>query len=159
MASGNLAGVGAGAVLLNNRDNYAYDPDAKVWINERFQRIAEIIHDFDPSLSLVWIPEGQRDETDTKPYALCHEPAGQAPYIIFHLDEDDLDHRLIASIFQARSDADNLVAVIDAQEAAQKAVELKETMAMQEEEREKAKFLFNSPKHRINLGDGKVLDK
>lgn len=150
---------GYGAVLLGNSENYVYDPKSGEFINSKFQRVAEIIHDFDPTLSLVWIPQANRktEEEKKKPYALTHCPLGGEPYIIFFLDEEDLNEKLIATIFQARNNAENLNDILDAEEAARRAMNLREQMELHEQEMDKARFLARSPLHTINMGKGVIV--
>lgn len=151
--------MGYGAVLLGNSANYVYDPNSQEFVNAKFQRVGKIIHDFDPTLSLVWIPQANRktEEEKAKPYALAHTPLGEEPYIIFHLDEEDLHEGLIATIFQARKNAENLTDILDAEEAARQAMHLREQMDLREQELDRARFLARTPLNTIRLGNGQVL--
>lgn len=144
-----------GAQLLGRASSYVYDEGSKQWINASFQRIAELINDFDPQLKLAWNPEALVD--GGQPYALMHVPLGQEPYIIMHLDEEDINEKLLGTIFEARSNAKNLNEVLAAQDAATRAVQLKEQQALWEEEKDKAMFLLRTPLNTIRLGNGKVL--
>ena len=70
------------------------------FIDARHQRLAEIISDYSPNLSIVYIPEHDRDETDTKPFAILDTPSDtkQAPYIVRYLtprEMDDPEHILL----------------------------------------------------------------
>lgn len=90
-----------GALLANS---HVFDPGSGEWINEKFQRIAELIHDLSPELSLVWIPPAQREATDLEPYAILHSPIGREPYIIRYIKEEELDERVVHDLVTSSSD-------------------------------------------------------
>src|SRR5690606_41549331 len=91
--------------------------------------IAEIIQDYNPELSLMWIPPANRTDEDTKPYVVVHTQADGQQYPIFYLTEDELDHRVLGRIFAAdmkKHNPNNVMAEIEAYENAQKILEAKE---------------------------------
>lgn len=67
------------------------------------QRITEILQDYDPTLELRWIPPKDRNSFDTEPFAVWHNPVGLPSYMIMTLKEDQLDHRVLAAIFNANN--------------------------------------------------------
>lgn len=135
------------------------DPESGQWVNAKYQRIAEIINDFDPTLHLLWIPPANRDAGDSKPYALCQDQFGKNPYVVFYLHEAELDERIIARLFEARKMASGnvgaLAARLEAQEAAHELVQAKIRLEASELARDKANFLWNCPLHTLKM-DGKV---
>lgn len=147
-----------GAALLGN--SHVLDPDSGHFVNAKHQRLAELIMDFDPTLRLLWIPPENRDAGDTKPYAVgqvCFDRT--EPYIIFYIAEDELDHRVIAGLSEARRMAEgrigSLADRLDDQERAKKLLAAKEQVDLVEEARDKANFLWKTPKHTVRM-DGKV---
>lgn len=144
---------------LLSTDTPILDPDSGQWVNAKHQRIAEIINDFDPTLHLFWIPPATRDPGDSKPYALCQDQFGKAPYVIFYLHENELDERIIARLFEARRMASGnvgaLAARLEAQDAARELVQAKARLEASEIARDKANFLWNQPLHTVRM-DGKV---
>lgn len=143
-----------GAVILGN--NYVLDPDSGQWVNAEHQRIAELINDFDDTLTLAWIPPAARTSADTRPYAVMQDhPELPEPYVVMYLAEDELDHRVIARLYQARMAASgNLEAELEAARMAQEALEAKKRLDEAEEAADKARFLWNTPLHSPTM-DGK----
>ena len=145
------------SIAILGNDAPVLDPESNQWINVKHQRIAEIINDFDPTLHLLWIPPATRDFTDTKPYAVAQIRAeGDAPYIIFYLSEDQLDHRIIARLFESRRMADgnvgSLAQRLDDLDRAQEMVKQKENLEASEIAADKAKFLWKTHKHTVKMG-------
>jgi hypothetical protein len=143
----------ANEALLAN--SHVYDPDSDSWVNENFQRVAEIINDLDPTLRLLWIPPAQRLATDIEPYAVAQMRWGFEPYIIFYVKEEELDARVIAKLFDSRSD--DLNAKIDHMEAARKLMEAKQNEERLAEIGDRAYSMWHSPKHYYELGKGQRL--
>ncbi len=67
-------------------------------ISKDHQRIAEIISDYNPELSLAWIPTADRSEGE-KPYCVVHTMVDGSRYPVMFLDEAQLDHRVIAELY------------------------------------------------------------
>lgn len=67
-----------------------WDSESGAFISEKHQRMAEVLHDYNPNYSLVWIPPKNRDATDTKPYAIVDSTPGIAPYVMRYLSETDM---------------------------------------------------------------------
>lgn len=67
-----------------------WDSRSGAFLNADHQRLAEVLHDYDPTLSLVWIPPKNRDATDTKPYAIMGHNPRFGPHIIRFLSEEEM---------------------------------------------------------------------
>jgi hypothetical protein len=93
------------------------------------QRVAEILHDYDPSLSLVFVPADQRDGCDDFPYAVLCTQDGRAPYIVRRVRAEDMNEKLLSWIFYNDQTHGDPVASID---AAQEAIKLKRTMDLED---------------------------
>lgn len=132
-----------------------FDPHSGEWINEKFQRIAEIINDLSENLALVWIPPAQRQANDTQPYGVMHRnPATGEEYIFMYIPEDELDERVIAKILDSRSDT--LMERLNNMETAQELVRLKEQQDKYEQMHDMAKSMWRSPLHNYRI-NGRTL--
>lgn len=142
-----------GAVLLGET-HYEFDENGN-HISQKFSSIAELIADFFPTLRLMWIPSSERQPTNSKPFAIgdFHQGEMVEPQIIMVLTEDELDQRLIERLFIMQRNAQgDPRALIQAQEDAMKAYNLKQRMAVMEEVVDRAAFLWRTPYHTINMG-------
>ena len=137
---------------------YAFDSESGEFINENFQRIAEVIYDYNPELRLMWIPPKERTSQNHKPYGIAHYPSnGKPAYMVMVLGEDELNHTLIARLWTMQQNTPNLLSYLEAQETAAKALQLKEQKDAMEEAHDKAKSIFKTPLHSYRLGKDKVL--
>lgn len=69
-----------------------YDSSVHDFIDQKHQQLAEILHDYDPTLSLEFVPSLDRDEGDTKPFRIKQTPLdGRAPYIVRYLTPREMD--------------------------------------------------------------------
>ena len=137
---------------------YHYDTESGTFVSSRHMRIAEIIQDYNPELSLMWIPPANRTDEDTKPYVVVHTQSDGQQYPVFYLTEDELDHRVLGRIFAAdmkKHNPNNVMAEIEAYENAQKILEAKEYEDKMAEKADFAKSLLKSNLHTYRHG-GKV---
>lgn len=139
------------ALLANS---HIYDETSGQWINEKFQRIAEIIHDLSPSLALLWIPPSERQEGDADPYAVMHTNHAGEQYIFMYIKEEELDERVIAKILEA--DSDTLIERLNKMEAAKELLRAKEQEDRNAEMADMARSMWRSPLHSYRH-NGKVL--
>lgn len=114
------------------------------FVSEKHARIAEIIHDYDPTLELAWVPPDKREPGD-KPFAVVHRPLGVAPYIVCYAD--DCDERLLARVFSMDSLKHDVFSEIEAQNAAAKALQMKKSMEEMEEAHELSASILRSGLH------------
>ncbi len=110
------------------------------------QRIAEILQEYDPTLEFRWIPPKDRNSFDTKPFAVWHNPVGLPSYMIMALKEDELDHRVLAAIFNANNNNGSVLSRLEAEEAAKQAIKYKEQIDLEEERREFALWALRQNK-------------
>lgn len=68
-----------------------WDSTSGAFINAKMQRMAEILVDYNPHFSLVWVPPKDRDATDVKPYAILDSSPGNPPYIVRYLTELEMN--------------------------------------------------------------------
>jgi len=100
------------------------------------ERLAEIIQDYDPTLELRWIPPAIRTNFDNKPFSIWHCPPGLPEYMVMSLRETELDHRVLASLFNANNNNGSVLDKLEAEEKALEIMRLKRQMDQQEADRE-----------------------
>ena len=138
--------------LLGNK--YFIDPDTGYMLSEKHQRIAEIINDWDSHLSLVFIPQTERTDTDVYPFAVTFtDNAFAAPHVVVYLQEDEVDERLIARLFDMRDNAKDPNAALDNLERASAIVRAKEQEDHQAELHDLAYHMWHTSKHTYTVGD------
>lgn len=136
--------------LLGN--NFRYDEDSGRWLSAEHQRVAEVIKDYDPNLELVWIPpEGRTEEEDRrKPFGLVHRQPDGHTYLIFTLSEAEVNHTLLARIFEAdmhKHDPTRTINKIELNEQAMRLMQAKKIEEQKQEYMEFAHALLKSPLH------------
>lgn len=148
----------AGAALLGGSEAHVYDPDSGEWINEKFQRIAELINKFNDELFLVWIPYSERDPSNAKPYAVVHFPRDKQPYPIMVKSEDEIDERIIRDLFRMNQEHHDFQTEMDAANMAAELVKMQEAADRKAERRERHLSILKSPLHRYSLGNGRYIE-
>lgn len=129
--------------------NYRFTDDGHI-VSAKHQRIAEIIQDYNPELSLMWIPPDKRSEEDAKPFAVVHTKSDGSQYALFYLREEDLNEDVLAAIFymdMSKHSPRSLELELEAQERARQIYEAKEREERMGEKREFAKFMLKTPLH------------
>lgn len=137
-----------------------WDSTAGAFINGKHQRMAEVLHDYNPHFSLVWIPPKDRGALDMKPYAILSSPVHLAPHIIRYLSEKDMDDpaSVLAWIFEGdleRRRPSDVRNMLEAKMAADEAMALKAHEASIEEELDKLEFIARTPLHTFRIGKTK----
>lgn len=117
------------------------------WVNEKFARIAEVIQDFDPRLQLVWIPPENRTALDVKPYGVLHSADDGQQKMVMWIKEDELDERVVANLFMGDTTKTDVLARLEAQERAQKVLQMKAEMEAAEERQDFIKSVVGSGLH------------
>jgi hypothetical protein len=110
------------------------------------ERIAAIIKEYDPDLSLQWIPPNLREPGD-KAFRVVHTSAGKEPYVVGVWD--NCTPQILEDIF--RSDLTrnpDIMARIEASEAAALAIRKKEEEDARELTRDFVESVVRSPKSR-----------
>lgn len=116
------------------------------WVSEEYAQIAEIIHDYDKHLQLAWIPPEQRNDK-TPPFAVLETSGDGQVNIVFTIKENELDHRVLARLFAGDTHNKDVMAMLESDEAARKALELKKKMEIAEERRDIISTIVKSPLH------------
>lgn len=74
-----------------HQNTTVWNSDLGEFINSKHAHLAEVLNDYKPTLSLVYIPKQDRDATDTKPWAILDAPANMAPHIIRYLSDAEME--------------------------------------------------------------------
>lgn len=109
-------------------------------------RLAEILNDYDETLELRWIPPEVRTGFDDAPFAVWQVAPGFPPYMVMPLKENQLDHRVLAALFNANNANGSVLARLEAEEAAKQAIKYKEQIDLEEERREFALWALRQNK-------------
>lgn len=129
------------------------------WINENHARIAELINEYDPTLDLVWIPPEHRVKNSNEaPYAVRHTPSdkNKAPYIIFFINEDELDQRVLARLYRGDLNKNDVGGMIEAEEKAYWNLKNKILKERAEERQDIIATIVGSNKHSFKH-NGKII--
>ena len=70
----------------------AYDSNVRDFISSKHQHLAEILHDYDDTLSVEFIPSLERTDDDAKPFRVVQTPRdGREKYVVRYLNEREMD--------------------------------------------------------------------
>jgi hypothetical protein len=127
------------------------------WVSERYERLARVVQDYDPQFELRWIPPEHRETQDerSKPYVVWDTVTNSA---VFFASELDTPEDILARLFMGDSSKGDVLARIDAHNAAIEAMNMKEQLDAEEERQEKIAWLIGTKKNYINLGGGRKVD-
>lgn len=127
------------------------------WVDENFERLAQVVKDYDPQFELRWIPPEHRasDEERRKPYVVW-DTTVNAPF--FFASELDTPVDILERLFNGDNKHGNVLDRLDARNAAQEALNLKEKIEIEEERREYAAWLMGTKKNFIKLSGGRKVD-
>lgn len=96
------------------------------FVTERAMRIVEIVRDYDPNLDVEWVPREHRIPGDDAIRIVDTTKSGLARLVMSFADETELDERVIERLFLADATKQgDVLAQLEARNAAVKAVELK----------------------------------
>lgn len=128
---------------------HIYDQQTGHFINAMHQRVAEIMHDYDPDLQLVWIPDAERTEPHERefPFAILHSPPGRQPYVVRHVRESEVNERLLAWLWSNDAERSNPFATLEKIEDAKRAMELHAAQEARDEAQEIGAAILRSPLH------------
>jgi hypothetical protein len=128
------------------------------WVSEKFQTLAEVVKDYSQTLELRWIPPNMRtDPQDRKnPYCIF-DLVSQAP--IMYASETDTPEDILTRLFLGDTSKHDVLATIDAHNAAVKALQMREWLGKLEEANSLAEFMVGSPLNYIRMKDedGKIV--
>lgn len=121
------------------------------FVSERAARIVEIIRDYDPALEVEWIPREHRLPGDNAVRIVDTRLSGLARVVMSFPDESHLDERVLERLFLADGTKHDVVARLEAQNAAARAVELKRELEVREEGKDLMLYALRSPRVRYSF--------
>src|SRR5690606_4567838 len=69
-----------------------YDSTVRDFIDSKHQHLAEILHDYDDTLSVEFIPSLERTDDDAKPFRIVQTPRdGRDKYVVRYLSAHEMD--------------------------------------------------------------------
>lgn len=126
------------------------------WVSQEFQNLAEVIHDYDPWLQLMYIPADKRTRDDKKPYMVL-DTRNNKP--VLYASELDTPTDILERIFLGDNvKSGDVLKRIEAREAAEKVLKAKQWMEQLEEMGDVAKFFVKSEQNVIRH-NGKKFDE
>lgn len=140
----------------------SFATSGQVWNSERGEfisqehaRLASVLHDYNPNLSLVYVPAKERTAADTKPFAILESRPGFAPQIIRYLTELEMrdPKAVLAWVFNgdtARHGVRNIMSRIDNEVAAEKLLTLKRQEDDYEDRIELVAFLSSGGRNKLH---------
>lgn len=140
--------------------NIAPVSNAQGWINENFERLAQIIKDFDPYLELVFIPPHERKNPEdySRAYAVVDNNPRFKRHVVMYAPHDADPQKILAALWVSNTDKNDVLSYIDAEEAARQAFELKERVEAEEAAKDKLAWWLKTPLHTARLGKGVKVD-
>lgn len=136
-------------------DRQVYSSERNEFVSENMMTLATVIHDYNPNLSLVYIPPKDRDATDIKPYAIVENRPGFPTQPIRFLSEREIQDRqgVLAWVFAGdltKHKPEEVIRNIELQEAAAEALRLKHEEEEAEDRIALGAFMFSGGRDRKN---------
>lgn len=121
-------------------------PDADQWVSQEFQRLAEVINEYDHHLFLEWVPpEKQQLLTDkSKVFRIVDDRNNK---IVLYADSLSNPQDILARLWSMDSSRGNVLARLDARNAAIEALRLKEKLEELEEAKNFSAFVLGNEKN------------
>lgn len=126
------------------------------WVSAEFQRLAEVINEYDPHLFLEWIPPERQTNLDDKKQ--CFRVIDdRTKSIVLYADSLSRPDQILARLWSMDSAQGNVLRRLDAQNAAVEALKLKEQLEQAEARQDFTAFVFKNEKSRWHH-EGRVRD-
>jgi len=131
--------------------------DTGEWVSEPYERLARIVHDYDPQFELRWIAPDQRVTLNdqAKPYVIWDTHTNTP---VMFAGDSDSPVEILARLFDSDNKHGDVQKRMDAHNAAVQIMHMKEKMDLAEERQDYVRFLIGTKKNYINLGNGRKVD-
>ena len=116
------------------------------WISAEFQRLSEIIEDYDQYLELRWIPPEKRETQIDKKQCYCIVDTRNNTIVLF-ANELDTPVDILTRLWSMDSRHGNVLQRVDARNAAQQAFKLKEDLDAREAALDFSHWVFKNEKN------------
>lgn len=136
-------------------DRQVWSSERNEFVSEKMMTLATVLHDYNPNLSLTYIPRQDRDETDSKPYAIVEQQPGRPPQIIRYLSEREIQNtpEVLAWVFEGdltKQRPGDLLSKIELREKAEELLRLKQREEELEDIQDHAQFMFTGGRNKLH---------
>jgi hypothetical protein len=127
------------------------------WVSQEFQNLAEVLHDYDPYLALEMVPmeEWINLIDKSKVFRVVDTRKNQ---IVLYADSLTSPQDILARVWSMDQNKNNVVANLDAKNAAAQALDMRKRMDEMNEQRDLAAFIIKNQKSTWHH-DGRVRDE
>lgn len=144
-----------------------YDSELGEFVSDDHVRLARVINDYKPTLSLVYVPRKDRNASDTKPWAILERDERFGEHIIRYLSDDEMKrpNEVLAWVFagdQDKQGREEIMRRFDLEITAKQALEMQRDLDERADMQEKMIFLASGgrdKRHSLNMGDGRKIDR
>ena len=132
-----------------------YSSEHREFLPSKAARLAEILHDYNPYLELLFIPSSKRDATDTHPFAIRDNSPWRGGYIVRHISEREIEdtQAILQWLFEgdlSKHGMSDIMARAKAKEAAEQLVKHKREAEIAEERQELAAEILKGGRSGLN---------
>jgi len=113
-----------------------------IYITEEQRTIAQVVHDYDDTLDIVYIPVEKRVAPNLVWAVVC-EPRNAPTYIVFYAEK--CDQRILERVFTHDNARTNVLNDLELKEAAWKAIRAREWLDRNEEAADIGAHAMHSP--------------
>jgi len=131
--------------------------DLDEWISAEFQNLAEVLYDYDHKLALEMVPLSEWDKLTDKSKVFRVVDTNRN-VIVMYFSSLASPTDILARIWSMDQNKNNVVANLDARNAAEQALQMKKNLDEMEEKKEFAMFVAKNEKSRWTH-DGRVRDE
>ena len=144
--------------LLNS--DFNVDSATGHFISESHRLVAQLVHDYNPELSVSWIPHGDRTPMDKgKEFCIIHRRANGTQYVVMYVAESHMDHRVLGRLYDMDSNNTDHGSRLAFMDRVSEAAKLRQELNKREEKMEMVTDVLRSPKHTYKMPSGKVIHK
>lgn len=154
-------------LLFNAGGVQTYDSELGEFVSDEHVRLARVIHDYKPTLSLQYIPRENRDASDTKPWAIVERDDRFGEHVIRYLNDDEMrrPNEVLAWVFAGDQDKhgrDEIIRRFDLETAAEEALKMQRDLDDRADAMDKIEFLASGgrdKRHTVRLGGGRKIER
>lgn len=118
--------------------DHVYTPDYG-FLPSKAARLADVLHDYNPYISLGFIPPRERGEADVFPYCLIDSSPAHEPYVIRHITEQEMEDpaSVLAWLFEGDLSKHRSVDILEKQRLKADAIRLMDLQRREDEAAER----------------------
>lgn len=125
------------------------------FISDKHRRFAEVLHDYKPSMSLVFIPGKDRQEGEKFPFAIVEQLPGREPQVIRYLTEVAMNEpeNILAWLYEgdlAHQRPVDVLDMIEAKERAQRVLQQKKWQEDAEDRQDAIAFYATGGRQKLH---------